>query len=105
EKLAAATAPGLIIPRVKQEFSANGLLTAIGLALLGGLILNAMPCVLPVIPLKLLSFVEQAGKSRAKLMAYNLVYAAGTIAVFLVLALVGVIFGLGWGEHFAITSF
>jgi suppressor for copper-sensitivity B len=107
ETLALANAPTLETPLPAQgaEFGLIPLLIAMSLALLGGLILNAMPCVLPVIPLKLLSIVEQAGQSQAKLLAYNLVYAAGTIAVFLVLAAVGIAFGLGWGEQFAITEF
>lgn len=105
EALAANSAPLILAASVVQAFSPGALLTAMGFALLGGLILNVMPCVLPVIPLKLLSFVEQAGQSRARLMTYNLVYAAGTISVFLILAIVGIVFGLGWGEQFAVTEF
>jgi suppressor for copper-sensitivity B len=88
-----------------EPFSARGLMIAMAVGMLGGLILNVMPCVLPVIPLKLLSFVEQAGKSRARLLSYNLTYSAGSIAVFMVLALIGVVFGLSWGEHFALQPF
>lgn len=105
EAVAAANAPRVERLHTAEPFSARGLMIALGAALLGGLILNVMPCVLPVIPLKLLSFVEQAGQSRTRLLTYNLVYAAGTIAVFMVLAVVGIIFGLGWGEQFAITEF
>src|SRR5262249_41006684 len=55
---------------------------AILFGLLGGLILNIMPCVLPVIGLKILSFVQQSGHSRGKAFALNVWYSAGLLAVF-----------------------
>ncbi len=55
-------------------------------AFLGGLILNIMPCVLPVIGLKILSFFEQAGKSRARAFYLNVSYSLGLLSVFLFLA-------------------
>ena len=45
-----------------------------------------MPCVLPVIGLKVLSFVEQARHDRAQALVLNLWYSAGLLAVFVVLA-------------------
>ena len=57
-----------------------------GYGLLGGLILNLMPCVLPVIGLKVLSFAEQGGRSRAKVLGLNLAYVAGLLSVFMILA-------------------
>jgi thiol:disulfide interchange protein DsbD len=65
----------------------GGLLQALLIAFLGGLILNVMPCVLPVISLKILSFFEQSGKSRKHAFLLNLWYSLGIISVFLVLAL------------------
>jgi thiol:disulfide interchange protein len=59
---------------------------ALVFAFAGGLILNVMPCVLPVIGLKILSFFEQAGKSRARAFILNVWYSLGILAVFLVLA-------------------
>lgn len=61
-------------------------------AFLGGLILNVMPCVLPVIGLKILSFFEQAGKSRARAFYLNVWYSLGLLSVFLFLA--GMSYGL-----------
>jgi len=49
------------------------------LAFVGGLILNLMPCVLPVIGLKVMSFVEQSGHSRANALQLNLWFAAGIV--------------------------
>jgi thiol:disulfide interchange protein/DsbC/DsbD-like thiol-disulfide interchange protein len=80
--------------------------------LVGGFILNFMPCVLPVIGLKILSFAEQAGRSRAHILALNVWYSLGTLTVFLVLATLAtsVSWGLagenlGWGQQFSYTSF
>ncbi len=81
-------------------------------SLIGGFILNFMPCVLPVIGLKILSFAEQAGRSRGQILALNVWYSLGLLSVFLVLATLasGVNLGLreqdlGWGEQFSSTSF
>ncbi len=72
---------------------------------LGGLILNVMPCVLPVIGLKILSFVEQGGQKHRRILMLNVVYSAGMMVVFLVLATLAVSFKLGWGEHFNSIGF
>jgi thiol:disulfide interchange protein DsbD len=56
------------------------------LAFLGGLILNIMPCVLPVIALKILSFVNQSGSEPRRARQLGLVYALGVLASFAALA-------------------
>jgi thiol:disulfide interchange protein len=72
---------------VPQEIvPVTGFETALLYAFLGGIILNFMPCVLPVIGLKILSFFEQAGKSRIKALVLNLWYVLGLLSVFLFLA-------------------
>jgi thiol:disulfide interchange protein len=80
-------------------------LTAVGFGFLGGLILNLMPCVLPVIGLKVLSFVEQSGKDRGHVFMLNLVYSLGIISVFAVLAALLTVFQLGWGEQSSYAGF
>jgi thiol:disulfide interchange protein DsbD len=75
------------------------------LAFVGGIILNLMPCVLPVIGLKVMSFVEQAGHSRSHALALNLWYSAGIVAVFLVLAGLAISLGFSWGGQFSSTAF
>lgn len=55
---------------------------------IGGFILNLMPCVLPVISLKIFGFVQQAGKSRRLILRSGLAFAAGIFAWFIGLALV-----------------
>lgn len=70
----------------KVAFAAAPLLAMLGLAFLGGIILNFMPCVLPVIALKVFSFVNQAGENPKRVRLLGLVYGLGVVASFLVLA-------------------
>ncbi|MCA9172898.1 MAG: thioredoxin family protein [Planctomycetales bacterium] len=73
--------------------------------LLGGLILNLMPCVLPVIGLKVLSFAEQAGKSRWESLKLNIWYSLGLLSVFWVLASLAAYANMSWGQQFTYTWF
>ncbi len=78
------------------------LLVALGSAFLGGLILNLMPCVLPVLSIKVLGFVEQAKDGHSKPWQHGLVFTAGVLASFWALAgaLLALRAGgsqLGWG--------
>jgi suppressor for copper-sensitivity B len=75
------------------------------MAFLGGLILNIMPCVLPVLAIKVMSFVQQAGESRGRVLALNISYSLGVIAVFLVLASLAVTLQIGWGGLFQKPEF
>ncbi|GAB4364854.1 MAG: protein-disulfide reductase DsbD family protein [Kiloniellaceae bacterium] len=82
-----------------------GLAGILALALIGGLILNLMPCVLPVLSLKLLSVVQQGGRQRAAIRASFLASAAGILFSFLVLAAAAVALksaglAVGWGIQF-----
>ncbi|WP_298858952.1 cytochrome c biogenesis protein CcdA, partial [uncultured Gimesia sp.] len=74
-------------------------------AFLGGLILNVMPCVLPVVAIKVMSFVQQAGESRMRIFLLNIFYSLGVVAVFIALASLAVFAGLGWGGLFQSTKF
>ncbi|HID74590.1 MAG TPA: hypothetical protein EYP56_01185 [Planctomycetaceae bacterium] len=80
--------PGQVEPVEAVEVTtlAAALLFAFG----GGLILNVMPCVLPVIGLKILSFFSQAGENRTRAFLLNVWYSLGLLSVFLVLAALGV---------------
>jgi thiol:disulfide interchange protein DsbD len=76
-----------------------------GLAFLGGLLLNLMPCVFPVLFLKGLALVNSGSEERHKLRAHGIVYTAGILVSFW--ALVAVLLGLraagatlGWGFQF-----
>ena len=81
------------------------LLSIMGFGLLGGLILNLMPCVLPVIGLKILSFVEQSGQSRWNAFLLNVWFSLGLMSVFVLLASLAAFLNLGWGEQFTFTWF
>jgi suppressor for copper-sensitivity B len=85
-------------------------LTALAVAMallvsfLGGLILNIMPCVLPVIGLKLMAFVQQAGEDRWRIFSLNVWYSLGLWLVFLIFATVAAVLHVlgqtfAWGEH------
>lgn len=105
EELAFATSTQLAAAPVVIGVTFAELATAVVFALLGGFILNLMPCVLPVIGLKVIQFAEQAGKDRAKVLSLNIAYCAGLLAVFMVLASLAVFLNLGWGEHFGVLWF
>ena len=89
----------------KQPASGNrepGPVTALVFAFLGGLILNIMPCVLPVLGIKILGFVREAGAHSRRLVYHGLSYTAGVLASFTVLAAVLLMLrasgeSLGWG--------
>ena len=67
-------------------FASVALITMLCLAFLGGLILNVMPCVLPVIALKILGFVKQSGEKAGRVRDLGLVYGMGVLVSFLILA-------------------
>jgi thiol:disulfide interchange protein len=69
------------------------------LALLGGVVLNVMPCVLPVVGLKVMGFVKQAGEDHRRILTLNLAYIGGILSVFAVFAVLAVSLSFGWGEQ------
>ena len=79
-------------------------------AFIGGLILNIMPCVLPVIALKILGFINHAQHEPRRVRALGLIYAAGVLVSFLALA--AIVIGVkaaghhaGWGMQFGSPEF
>ncbi len=94
----------LLPPKGVKEVK-GGVLYYLALAFIGGLFLNVMPCVLPVLAIKVLSFVKQAGESRGKILALNLSYSFGVITVFLILAGFAVSIGMGLGQQFQKPEF
>jgi suppressor for copper-sensitivity B len=82
-----------------------GLLAALLSALLGGLILNLMPCVLPVLSIKLFALTRHAGSGLREVRFGSAATAAGIVASFLLLAMALVVLKLsgatlGWGIQF-----
>ncbi len=84
-----------------HEFE-GGMALALLMAFVGGMILNLMPCVLPVISLKVLSIVKMAGHSRLSTVKHGLMFTAGVLVSFWILAGVLLILqayghAVGWG--------
>jgi thiol:disulfide interchange protein len=65
----------------------RGILTFLLFGFLGGIILNLMPCVLPVISLKIFGFIQHAGQSRRKILRSGIAFTTGIFAWFVGLAL------------------
>jgi suppressor for copper-sensitivity B len=85
-------------------------LAMLGIALLGGLVLNFMPCVLPVLSIKLLAVASHAGRPRATIRRGFLASAAGIVTTFLLLAAAMLVLkaaglAVGWGLQFQHPAF
>ena len=109
------TTPGRAPPQVQTQAIAapsgigpgagTGLALMLLLAVVGGLILNVMPCVLPVLSLKVFAVVQAAGEGRRAVVASNLATAAGILTSFWALAAAAAIarqagLAVGWGVQF-----
>ncbi len=87
-----------------------GLFTTVLLALVGGLILNLMPCVFPVLGIKIVGFVSEAGNDRRKITLHGLLFTAGVLLSFWALAAVLAVMRsageqLGWGFQLQSAAF
>jgi thiol:disulfide interchange protein DsbD len=108
----APVTPGEVAAAPVQPSAASGVtaLGAIGLAFVGGIILNLMPCVFPVLFLKGLALVQSSGEARKQLRSHGLVYTLGILVSFWVI--VGVLLVLraggsqaGWGFQLQSPTF
>lgn len=83
----------------------GGLFGMLLAAFLGGIILNVMPCVFPVISLKVMSFVGQAGEDRKKVFAHSATFALGILVFFWALTIMMLMIKsasggeVGWGAQ------
>jgi len=99
---AAAAAPSSKLQAPNAKTAGGGFFGTLVLAFVGGLILNLMPCVFPVLGIKILGFVNQAGADRRKVTLHGLVFVLGLLLSFWALAgaLLALRAGgreLGWG--------
>ncbi|MBS0632777.1 MAG: thioredoxin family protein [Verrucomicrobia bacterium] len=90
--------------------ASGGLLGTLLLAFIGGLILNLMPCVFPVLGIKILGFVNQSGHDKKKVIAHGLVFALGVLLSFWALATVLAVLraggaSIGWGFQLQSPAF
>lgn len=88
----------------------ESILLAILFAFIGGMILNLMPCVLPVLSLKIMGFIKQAGEEKSKLRKHGLAFTFGVLISFWALAGLLLILRaggeyLGWGFQLQSPSF
>jgi DsbC/DsbD-like thiol-disulfide interchange protein/cytochrome c biogenesis protein CcdA len=88
----------------------TGFLGTLVLAFVGGLILNLMPCVFPVLGIKILGFVNQSGADRKKVTLHGIVFTAGVLVSFWVLAGILAVLRtggaeLGWGFQLQSPTF
>ena len=106
--LRASATPSFVTP---SPSPASGTLAGtLLLALVGGLILNLMPCVFPVLGIKILGFVNQAGHDKKKVIAHGLVFASGVLLSFWTLATVLAVLRaggdkIGWGFQLQSPAF
>ncbi|PYK70998.1 MAG: thiol:disulfide interchange protein [Verrucomicrobia bacterium] len=89
---------GAEMAAANENSPSSGVVRFLIFGFIGGFILNLMPCVLPVISLKIFGFVQQAGQSRARIFRSGLAFIAGIFAWFLGLALVLVIIKSAGGQ-------
>jgi len=100
----------LDIQRGEADTPWREILKFILLAFIGGIILNLMPCVLPVLTMRAFALVKQSTKTRQEIMMDSLVYTFGIITSFIVMAVIITIIKLsgeavGWGFQFQNTGF
>jgi len=93
---------GFQIEEQLESSSGMSLWQAILFALIGGLILNLMPCVFPVISLKVLSFISMGGDDNSKIRNHALSFVGGVMSTFLSIATALIIIRstgsmIGWG--------
>ncbi|MCS5573307.1 MAG: hypothetical protein NZ789_10265, partial [Pseudomonadales bacterium] len=86
----------------EENLTEMSVVVAILFAFLGGLILNLMPCVFPVLSIKILSLVDSVHGSGHSLRLHGWIYAAGVVASFVAIALIMMLLRLGgeaigWG--------
>lgn len=75
------------------------LLPALGLIFLAGMLLNLMPCVFPVLAIKVMGFVSQGGENPRVVKAHGLVFALGVLVSMWVLASIIIALKLDWGAQ------
>lgn len=88
----------------------GGLLAYLGFAFIGGFILNFMPCVLPVISIKIFSLIQQAGEDPKRVFQHGITFMMGILLSFmslgaLVIAIQGAGQKIGWGFQFQYPIF
>jgi thiol:disulfide interchange protein DsbD len=87
------------------SLGAHNYLLAFAVAFAAGVLFNFVPCVLPVVPLKIIGFYEASGHHRRRSVALGASFSAGLVAAFGALALFVLIASRGWGQLFGYLWF
>ncbi len=96
---AAAGAPPVTVADGRPGW---GIPAALSAAFVAGILFNIVPCVLPVLPIKVLGFAEVAQHDRTKTLLLSSVFGLGIVTVFAVLAvLILVLQTITWGQQFS----
>ena len=95
----------LFVWQAVGDTSVSSLPLAMTFGFLAGLILNIMPCVLPVVGIKIHSLMRQAGQDLKRTRNLGLAFAAGMLFVFVILGLLAAFANLGWGQAFQSDTF
>ena len=97
------------IPDLKPKFisavNISNIIEAVLFGLIAGFILNFMPCVLPVISLKILDFIKHSGDDKKEIRKMGMTFASGIITSFAVLAFLASFFSYNWGALFQSSLF
>jgi len=98
---------GGVNSEIKDEFTpvfiqkeVGGILQAILFGIIAGFLLNLMPCVLPVVGIKVMALLEHAGKERRSVFIHAGLFSGGIFSSFLVLAALAAFGGQQWGGLF-----
>ncbi len=99
-----------VTPPIKSDEEPIGIWIALLSAFLGGIILNLMPCVLPVLSLKILGIVQQSGEDSKKRINHGIAFTLGVVSSFLILAGILLLLRaggeqLGWGFQLQSPAF
>jgi len=97
-------------PKPKAKATTNDIIKFLFMAFIGGIILNIMPCVLPVLSIKAMSLVKQSQQDRKQIFYSSMAYTAGIVVSFIILATVIVVLKasgemVGWGFQFQSAGF
>ncbi|HEY1051347.1 MAG TPA: protein-disulfide reductase DsbD domain-containing protein, partial [Prosthecobacter sp.] len=94
---AAAAAGESATPTAVTTTAPRSFLGYLLFAFVGGLILNIMPCVFPVLGIKIMSVVQQAGEDKKKVLLHGLAYTLGVLVCFWALGGLVISLGKAWG--------
>ncbi len=92
-------------PRFISTVNISGIIQAIIYSLLAGFLLNFMPCVLPVISIKIMDIIRYSGHNRSEIRNLGLLFTMGILVTFTFLASLMAFWGYSWGGLFQQSTF